>query len=264
MSILQAVIVIQVLALAVMVGVLLPAIRKKDMGWVDVGWSTGLGIAAIAGAVLLDGYAPRKWLIATLVGLWSARLVWHILANRIIGKPEDARYRMLRDVWGHRAPLYMPLLFLGESLLVTVFAVPLLIVMGRSETVFTFWDLAGVLLWLVAVGGEALADRQLERFRQTPGQRGQTCRDGLWRYSRHPNYFFEWLHWWVYVLMAIGAPGFWVTLAAPLLMFLFLFKVTGIPHTERQALARRGDDYRRYQKETSIFFPWFPRQEAKP
>jgi steroid 5-alpha reductase family enzyme len=91
--------------------------------------------------------------------------------------------------------------------------------------------------------------------------RGHTCRDGLWRYSRHPNYFFEWLHWWAYVPLSLGAAGGWATILAPLVMLFFLFCVTGIPATEAQALQSRGADYRQYQRTTSAFFPWFPRRE---
>ena len=108
--------------------------------------------------------------------------------------------------------------------------------------------------------GETAADRQLEKFREDPSQRGRTCRAGLWRYSRHPNYFFEWLMWMAYALFAIGSPPWgWLTLGCPAVMLYLLFKVTGIPATEAQALRSRGDDYRQYQQTTNIFVPWFPK-----
>ncbi len=97
-----------------------------------------------------------------------------------------------------------------------------------------------------------------------PANRGRTCRRGLWRYSRHPNYFFEWLHWWAYALIAWGAAFVWVTVAAPFVMLVFVLFISGIPPTEARALASRGEDYRRYQRETSAFFPWFPKAEADP
>ena len=118
----------------------------------------------------------------------------------------------------------------------------------------------GLALGLLAIGGETLADRQLERFRLNPANRGKVCREGLWYYSRHPNYFFEWLYWWAFVLMGIGTSYGWWTLLGPLFMLLFLFKLTGIPYTEKQALASRGEAYRAYQKSTPMFFPWFPRR----
>ena len=98
------------------------------------------------------------------------------------------------------------------------------------------------------------------RFRARRESRGKTCREGLWRYSRHPNYFFEWLGWWAWVLAAVGSPLFLLSLSGPLFMLVFLFKITGIPATEEQALRSRGDDYRRYQRTTSMFVPWFPKK----
>ena len=129
--------------------------------------------------------------------------------------------------------------------------------MASTSVGWRWTDLAGALLAVGALVGEGIADRQLAAWRHDPANRGVTCRAGLWRYSRHPNYFFEWVHWWAYVL--IGA-GVWWTLLGPALMLVFLFRLTGIPYTEQQALKSRGEDYKRYQQTTSVFFPWFPKQ----
>jgi steroid 5-alpha reductase family enzyme len=110
--------------------------------------------------------------------------------------------------------------------------------------------------------GESVADRQLGRFKTRPGSRGLACREGLWRYSRHPNYFFEWLVWIAYSLLAWPAPHGYLALPIPLLMLFFLLRVTGIPYTEAQALRSRGEAYARYQREVSAFIPWFPRRQA--
>jgi steroid 5-alpha reductase family enzyme len=117
-------------------------------------------------------------------------------------------------------------------------------------------------VWIISVGGEWLADRQLARFRQDPSNKGKVCRQGLWRYSRHPNYFFEWVHWWAYVLIGIGGPWGWLTLFGPAVMLVFLLKITGVPPTEKRALQSRGEAYREYQRTTSVFFPWPPKQET--
>jgi steroid 5-alpha reductase family enzyme len=117
----------------------------------------------------------------------------------------------------------------------------------------------GSLCFAIAIVGEAVADRQLERFRADPANRGRVCRAGLWRLSRHPNYFFEWLHWLAYPFFAIGGEYAWLTWFAPVVMYVLMTKVTGIPPTEAQALRSRGDAYREYQRTTSAFFPWFPR-----
>ena len=134
---------------------------------------------------------------------------------------------------------------------------------ARNPAPLGWADAAGALLWLVAIAGEALADMQLARFRRDPARAGQGCRQGLWRYSRHPNYFFEWLHWWAYVLLGLGSPWWWVTVAGVVVMYVFLTRVTGIPYTEQQALRTRGEAYRRYQETTSVFFPLIPSKSTK-
>jgi len=118
-------------------------------------------------------------------------------------------------------------------------------------------DLLGFLLWVIAICGESLADRQLDAFKANPANRGKVCESGLWYYSRHPNYFFEWLIWVAFFLFALPAPWGWATIVAPALMLFFLLRVTGIPYTEQQSLRSRGAAYRQYQRSTSAFVPWF-------
>jgi steroid 5-alpha reductase family enzyme len=233
---------------------------RRDAGVVDVGWAAGLGILAVLYAVLGSGDPPRRLLVAAMAGAWSLRLALYILVNRVIGKPEDSRYQALRAKWGNDAQSRFFAFFQLQALVDVIFSIAFLVAMRNPRTGLGTWDLAGVLVWVVAVGGEALADRQLAGFRADPANRGRTCRVGLWRASRHPNYFFEWLHWWAYVLVAVGSPWWALTLVGPALMLFFLFKVTGIPATEAQALTSRGDDYRDYQRTTSAFVPWFPRR----
>jgi steroid 5-alpha reductase family enzyme len=123
---------------------------------------------------------------------------------------------------------------------------------------FNRLDSLGVLCWLVALAGESAADRQLARFKADPANRGRVCREGLWRYSRHPNYFFEWIHWWAYVFLAVGSPHWWLAPFGVVAMLVFLTLVSGIPRSEAQALKSRGAGYREYQRTTSAFLPWFP------
>jgi steroid 5-alpha reductase family enzyme len=232
-----------------------------NAGVVDVGWSAGVGLLALLFAVTTDTVLWRRLLAGGMLGVWSLRLAGYLLVNRVLGHNEDGRYRTLRQRWGALAGFYFLLFFEAQALLVLIFALPALAVLRNASSDFGPAAVASLLVWSVAFGGELLADWQLARFRANPAHRGQTCRAGLWRYSRHPNYFFEWLHWWAYVPLAIGSTLWWTALIPPPLMLFFLFKVTGIPATEAQAVASRGDDYRQYQRTTNAFVPWFPRAD---
>ncbi len=233
--------------------------RHGDAGIVDVAWSAGIGACALAFAVLADGWVPRRALVGALGAAWSLRLAIYIW-RRVRGGPEDGRYQELRRQYGPRVQTFFFWFYQFQGVAVVLFALPLLLAMRAPSAAFTAWDAAGAAIWLIAVAGEATADAQLARFRRNPANRGRTCRDGLWRYSRHPNYFFEFVHWFAYVAIGIGAPWGALTLLGPALMLFFLLKVTGIPVTEQRALATRGDDYRRYVETTSAFVPWFPRR----
>lgn len=238
--------------------------RTGNAGIVDAGWAAGVGILGAFYAATSDGYLPRRALVAALIGAWSARLAIYILRDRVIGHPEEGRYRTLRANWGTAAQVRLFVFFQTQALAALFFALPILVVAWSPVARWTGWDVAGVLIWCAGVGNTILADRQLARFKRRPRSQGKTCREGWWRYSRHPNYFFEWLHWWSYVALAAGAPFWWLTVLAPAAMLYFLLCVTGIPPTEAQALASRGEDYRRYQRTTSAFVPWFPRKGGEP
>jgi steroid 5-alpha reductase family enzyme len=236
--------------------------RSKNAGIVDVGWAAGLGLLAIFYALLGDGYIIRRLLLSVFAVVWSARLAFYIFL-RSLGRPEDGRYQTLRQAWGTRQQLYFFLFFQAQALLDVILSLPFLIIACDPTPALNIWDTAAGLIWLISMMGESLADWQLARYRQIPDNRGKTCRNGLWRYSRHPNYFFEWLHWWTYVLMAVGSPYAWAAWMSPFLILYLLFKVTGIPATEAQALKSRGEEYRDYQRTTSMFIPWFPSTHGK-
>jgi steroid 5-alpha reductase family enzyme len=234
---------------------------RSDAGVVDVGWAAGLGVLAILYAALGGGAAPHRWLIGILVPVWSFRLAGYVFVNRVWHKPEDGRYQRLRAKWGEHAQSRFFLFFQFQGLLDVILSVSFVAIVRDTAPALSAWEYAGAVVLLTAVVGETLADRQLARFRADPANKGTTCRVGLWRYSRHPNYFFEWFHWWSYVVMAVGVGWSWLlTLVGPVVMTVFLFRVTGIPATEAQAVASRGDDYRQYQRTTSMFVPWFPKK----
>ncbi len=235
--------------------------RHSNAGMVDVVWSAGVGGAAVVAAVLGDGAVLPRVLLAMLGGIWGLRLAGHLL-HRVLGEPEDGRYAHLRKAFGQDQRKWFAF-FQLQALLIVLFALPFIAVARNPSAGLTPWIIAGIAFWLLSVLGEAIADRQLARFRANPANKGHTCRDGLWRYSRHPNYFFEWLHWFAYVCLAIGSPLWWLAWAGPVVMFVFLRWVSGIPYTEAQALRTRGVDYRNYQQTTPMLFPWFPNHPDK-
>jgi steroid 5-alpha reductase family enzyme len=236
------------------------AVKTTNAGWVDFGWSAGMALSAVV-ILATTTFSTRSLTVSLLLFGWAVRLASHILLDRLLGgKPEDARYRNLRDHWGEPANNKFLGFFLSQALLVGLFMTPALVVANRSGAFPDLFDILGLLLAILAISLESLSDRQLATFRADPATKGRVCTRGVWRYSRHPNYFFEWLHWFGYVVMAIGS-SYWVfTLLGPLFMFVFLRFLTGVPHAERQSLRSRGDAYRAYQQSTPVFFPWIPRK----
>lgn len=234
------------------------SMRVGNIGFVDVAWAGLMAVAALLVGSLGEGAEWPRALVALFGSLWGTRLCLHLLV-RVLHEPEDGRYQSLRERWQGSGWKFFAF-FQLQAVVVALFALPFIAAAGRHDNAMCGWTLAAIAIWLVAVGGEAIADRQLAVFRADPSNRGQTCRRGLWSWSRHPNYFFEWLHWFTYVFLAVGSHLFWLSLAGPVVMFLFLYRVSGIPWTEAQSLRSRGEDYRRYQQQVSAFFPRPPKR----
>jgi steroid 5-alpha reductase family enzyme len=231
-------------------------LRTRDASSVDLGWSLLVAGGAVTAALASGGDPWRRALVGGIAAVWALRLAVFLLTDRVLaGRGEDGRYRALRERWAGDAPRNFLFLYLGQVPVAALFVAPIAAAMRGGP--LDGWALAGALVWATAVLGETVADRQLARFRADPANRGAVCRAGLWRLSRHPNYFFEWLQWWAYVLIGHAAP---LTLLGPAAMLASLFRVTGIPYTERQALVSRGEAYREYQRTTSAFVPWPPRR----
>lgn len=228
--------------------------RRSDAGIVDVGWAAGIGLLAIGFALLADGDPFRRALGGGLAAVWSVRLAAYLLV-RVIRLPEDSRYRLLRESWSPNTQRNFFLFFQLQASWSVLFALPILAACLAGRPGLDGLDMLGLAIWAAGMIGESIADRQLFRFRTDPANEGRVCRVGLWRWSRHPNYFFEWLQWWAYVAIGAAGPWGWVTLLGPAVMLYFLFRITGIPPTEERLLARLGDAYRDYQRSTSVFVP---------
>ncbi len=201
-------------------------------------------------------------LVAVLVTIESLRIAWLVVKR--IGHGEDTRYAELRARWREhgREQSSFAVFFQAQAFAAAFLSLPFLLAAFNEQDGLEPLEWLGAGLWVVAACGEALADRQLAAFKARPESKGKTMRDGLWRYSRHPNYFFQWLTWVAYALIALAAPYGWLGLSAPILMLMLIVFVTGIPPSEEQSLRSRGDDYRRYQRETSAFVPLPPRPSA--
>ena len=237
------------------------SVKLSNAGIVDIAWSGLFAPLALLYAVMGGGNPMRRAIAASLMIVWSLRLATH-LWRRVVGhiEVEDRRYAKLREGWGASADRKMLRFFLFQGATTVVLSVPILIAMLNPAPSLRAVEMAAIVLWFVAVGGEALADLQLNRFKADPTNAGKVCSEGLWRYSRHPNYFFEWLVWCSFSLFALGSPYGWLGLGSPVIMFWFLREVTGIPATEEQSVRSRGEAYREYQRTTSPFFPWFPKE----
>ncbi|NVN88235.1 MAG: DUF1295 domain-containing protein [Rhodopseudomonas sp.] len=242
--------------------------KTGNSGWVDTIWTFSTGLVGAASALWpVAGAAPnaRQWLVAALVAVWAVRLGSHIAA-RTRGIKDDPRYAAFAGEWGADAPRKM-FLFLQNQALGSIPLVLAIFVAARFPLDgLRLQDFLGVAILAGGIAGEGLADAQLKSFRADPGNKGRVCDVGLWRWSRHPNYFFEWFGWLAYPVIAISLgdplsyPWGFATLLAPLFMYWILVNVTGIPPLEEQMLLSRGDRYKEYQARTSKFFPLPPRR----
>lgn len=246
--------------------------KTGNSGWVDTIWTLSLGLVGAGSALWPAAGAPpnpRQLTVAALVAIWSVRLGSHV-AMRTAGISDDPRYAAFAAQWGANSPRKM-FLFLQKQGFGSIPLVFAIFVAARIPgDGLRIQDGLGASILLIGILGEALADRQLKAFRTNQANIGKVCDAGLWRWSRHPNYFFEWLGWLAYPVIAIpladplSYPWGFAALLAPAFMYWILVHVTGIPPLEAQMLRSRGARYRAYQARTSMFFPLPPQTEVTP
>lgn len=189
--------------------------RLGNARLVDAGWAGIIAALAIADARLGAGFGPRRAAIAFMMGSWGLRLMIHQLYGRVFGRNEDGRFAARRARWGDRASTKFFWFFQAQALLAVVFSLPALLSSTNGTPAFSSLELSAAGLWIAAYAGETTADRQLLHFNVNEANRGRTCQVGLWRYSRHPDYFFEWLIWVAYALFAFAAPWGPLALVCP-------------------------------------------------
>jgi steroid 5-alpha reductase family enzyme len=223
----------------------------------DVIWAYGLSVMAAVGIVMSEPQSPSI-LAPVLLLLWSLRLGTYLARSRLgIGKKEDARYQNLRERYPSHQGLVIFIIFLMQGVMILLFSLPPFFVI-LSQPSEWLWPLIGMTWGLACIAGEALADFQLRTYQKSHPPSNAVFRSGLWAYTRHPNYFFEWMFWWSFVFMTWGTSYWAAGLLGPIVMGIFLWKVTGIASLEAQSVKKRPD-YARYQQEVSAFFPWFPK-----
>ena len=233
--------------------------RTGDATAVDSGWGTALAVCALLYGLLAPGCLAQRLAICAPVGIENLRVALLVLRRHDGG--EDNRYRELRRRWREkgREQLTFAIFYQAQGLLAAGLSVPALLGSFNNDSIAAVqW--AGLALWVVAVGFEVVADRQLTAFRRDPANKGGVMDRGLWRYSRHPNYFFQTLTWVAYALIAVAAPWGWLAFLAPALILYLVLFVTGVPPAEESSLRSRGDAYRAYQARTSAFVPWLPKR----
>lgn len=238
----------------------LVSVVRRDASIVDIAWGPAFLVAAWTCVASADAATPRQWLVMILLHAWGLRLALHLL-RRNWGSPEDRRYRRMREHGGERfwwTSLFK--VFWLQAIVAWVVCAPVGVALLAAPTA-TLGAVDGLGIALVAVGllFEAGGDRQLARFRRDPANRGRVCDTGLWRYTRHPNYFGDALVWWGFFAFAAAVPGGWWSAVGPLLMTVLLVRVTGAAMLEPD-LARTKPDYLAYVARTSPFIPWPPRR----
>lgn len=239
--------------------------RTKNAAIVDVGWAASFAVVAVwfAAAATTPWQVHAPMLVVVVA--WSLRLTLHLVARGAAGGVEEGRYRELRARWAPHAGRAFFLFFQAQAALTAFLSLSLVlpfVVLPSPSLSALRW--AGTALSVLGIVGEAVADWQLERFRRANVGQGRVCDVGLWRLSRHPNYFFEWLVWLGHALHCLAYPSGALALSGQALLFASIWKVTGIPATEAQALRSRKEAYRRYQATTSAFVPWWPRRAPPP
>lgn len=244
--------------------------KTKNTDIIDIAWASLIVICGLIYFIQSANHSLHRYIILLLPVAWYMRLSWHLI-NRYQVSQEDGRYKQLRQYWKSQSSegivqLKMLAFFLFQGLLAWGFSIPAYLV-AEITVEISLWDYLAILIAVIALVGVTLSDNQLRNFKKKNSNKGLVCSDGFWRYSRHPNYFFEWLHWISYPLLAFNShslldPSWWLLASYPFWMLIFLLKLTGIPFNEEQNIRTKGDAYKEYQNCTNMFFLGKPKNRG--
>ena len=233
------------------------ALWLKDNSIVDVAYGLAFVVVGWAGLLFFGSDHARQWLIVVLVSVWGIRLAGNLFLRKQ-GEGEDFRYREWREEWGDtfvwRSFLQV---FMLQGAVIYLVALPVQLVINEPGGAIGGWDLFGLLIWLFGFGFEAIGDWQLLMFKKNPENRGKIIQHGLWRYTRHPNYFGEAVLWWGIFCIALNAGYGILAVISPILIDFLLLKVSGIPMLEKKY--EDNPEFKAYKARTNAFFPWFPK-----
>ena len=234
-------------------------------GRIDGIWAFATGLAGVVAAWVSNGDPLRRALVSAMLAFWSLRLGAYLWRRAIRGG-DDPRYAALKQSWGAAAPRRLFLFLQAQAAASWPLALTAHFAAGAPRPRLDWRDGLALAVFILAFAGEAIADQQMANFKSAPGNQGRICDWGLWAWSRHPNYFFEWLSWLTYPIMAIGFgyPAGWLTLSGPLVMYLVLVHGSGVPPLEAHLSRSRPTEFAAYARKVSVFWPRPPRSFAKP
>jgi len=231
----------------------------KNNSIVDMGWGAGFVVIALATLFIGGAYTERNLLVTLLVLIWGGRLTYHIV-RRNWGKPEDFRYAKWRKEWGRwLVPRAFLQVFMLQGFLMLVIAYPIILINAYPAPGLNILDFLGLLVWITGFIFEAVGDKQLAEFLKNPANKGRIIRHGLWKYTRHPNYFGEATMWWGIFLLALSVPLGWSGIISPLTITFMLLFVSGVPMLEKSL--QENPEFKEYARVTSKFIPWFPKKK---